>query len=274
MIATWFAGKALSVLTDYTLPTLAAAEARGYWDPHESRKVRASLNKQRPAEKFARANEKLLESIPDAPRPAGSQPRWTAGPGWSAAHAMRYGAVMSAPEVLASIQGLRSRATTADQRQALDHVERWARDFAPVADLLSLLDSRRPKPTFVMGSLSPSVVANLGTSLGIAFDTVRVPEMEGRWVDVTVKGRAQRAWIVVIKWPANTVHGASRFVHGSRAGNSQCEACGHAIKDPFNWVPLLADVTGRPHSLWVGRDCARKLFAVDIKGDCQYEGRE
>lgn len=55
----------------------------------------------------------------------------------------------------------------------------------------------------------------------------------------------------------------------------ESEELGHAIKDPFNWVPLLAyNHKKTPHALWVGRDCAEKLFGCEVEGDAIYKERQ
>lgn len=57
------------------------------------------------------------------------------------------------------------------------------------------------------------------------------------------------------------------------ASRHQCQACGHAIKNVFNWVPLVVDsAAGVPHAMWVGKDCAQTLFGVTVKGELRLTG--
>lgn len=163
-------------------------------------------------------------------------------------------------------------ATPPAHRDALASVLDWANDWAPIADAVALLDSRRPKPVIVLGTLSRTVVANLSAAVGLDLATVVVPPMHGEWCEVICQRKGARAgemetvkiWHVEIEWPPGTRQHASKF-GTSRAGNPQCEACGHAIRDVFNWCPLLAYTTdGTPCALWTGKDCACKLLGSDV----------
>lgn len=244
-ILSWFSGKALLEATR-ALDLLAASEAAGYWLPNSSRFVRSRLTKQAVA-------RKLAGTAPGTP---------------SALYEMRNGNFMHAPKILAT-------------KEPAD-VTRWARDFAPLAELVALLDSRRPKPVIVCKTLSPSVVTHLSGKLGLALTSVEIPPSKGEWRDVTrpIKGdrygrtETVKIWHVEIIWPAGIRHGRSCF-GTSNAGNAQCEACGHAIRDPYNWCPLVArEADGEPTSLWVGKDCARKLLECEVDGgEAIYEGR-
>ena len=98
--------------------------------------------------------------------------------------------------------------------------------------------------------------------------------MRGEWIEYVFKGKKCRVYEVVIDWPEGTQHNKSRFFHSGN--HMQCQACGHAIQHPFNWVPILAygqkhDRVPVPYSLWVGRDCAGKLFGCEVEGDAIYK---
>lgn len=78
-----------------------------------------------------------------------------------------------------------------------------------------------------------------------------------------------------LNWPEGTQHNKSRFFQSNN--HMQCQACGHAIQKPFNWVPILAyghSEKPTPCSLWVGRDCAGKLFGCKVEGDAIYPERQ
>ena len=140
--------------------------------------------------------------------------------------------------------------------------------------MLKLLDSRKPIPTLVCKTLSPTVLVNVGKTMGVELDSIAVPEIVWKWVKRTGKGGLVfEIAVPKIIWPKGTRHNTSRFAKGT-AHNVQCHACGHAIKNVYNWVPLLANAAGfitpGPVSLWVGRDCARKLFGCEVTGDAEW----
>jgi hypothetical protein len=267
-IEKWYRGKALEVIRTFAIPTLLQAAADGYWPKGASRKVKAALSKQNVAAKFARANRDVLEALAD------HENRWEATHrGWEIAHSMQFGSLRGAATVATTVTGLRAfiAPLQADEVTALgallDTAETWAADFAPVASLVSALDATRPKPIIVLGSLSRTVADNVGTAMGVAFDTIEVPPTEWNWVEEEVNGTTVRVPVGRILWPDGTRHFMSRYA----AGNGQCHACGHGIRNPWNWVPLVAETASGPVSLWVGRDCASNLFKAEVTGDGRYE---
>lgn len=154
-------------------------------------------------------------------------------------------------------------------------IERWARANTEIAELVDLLDARRPKPVIVMATLSPTVAANISTHIGIDVSTIQCPPSHGEWVELEYKGKKYRVYQVTIDWPEGTQHHKSRFFQSRN--HMQCQACGHAIQNPFNWVPILAYGHGAapaPYALWVGRDCAGKLFGCKVEGDAIYPERQ
>jgi hypothetical protein len=253
IILRWFSGKgAVAAVHAFTL--MVESEAAEYWIPGASRKVRAALNKQNVAAKRARA-----AGIRDYAHPL-----------YSGMSDMQYGSIGRAARHR-TVQ-VASSASIPDHTAAA-MLREWAADWAPIAARLDALDARRPKPTVVLGTLSPTVIANVAGTLGLALASVTVPPMRGEWREVTRQRKGCRPgemetvkiWHVEIEWPANTRHCRSKFSYGSHAGNSQCEACGHAIRDIYNWCPLmLIESDGVPSSLWVGKDCARKLLGSDV----------
>lgn len=279
-ILEWFSGKARDTIVNFTIPALVESEQLGYWKKGVSRTVKASLNKQNVAQKLSKAMEAQI----------GEPDRWGSGrnrlpydhPLCDGAGDMRYGSYGQAPKhLLPEVKAKRdvkgdftftpNKATGPVSANAI--IERWAQAFAPVQELIELLDSRRPKPVFVMKTLSPTVAKNLSAHIGIDVTTLAVPEMHGEYVEVEIKGQKVQVYEIIIDWPEGTLHNRSRFLHS--ANNSLCQACGHAIKDPYNWVPILAYGTEAPkpapYSLWVGRDCAAKLFGCEVEGDAIYK---
>lgn len=264
-ILEWYTGKAQVAVRDHVIPTLSKAALAGYWPKGESRKVKALLNKQTVAARWGKRNEGTLRSI--EMETMGS--RIT---GYCLSHAMQFGIVGLAPSNVDLAARFRPHAGP-EQIEALDVAARWAAVFAPVARLIELLDARRPRPTVVFRSLSPTVARNVGKAMGMNLSTVRAPEIVYEWVDWIDPSSGENKSISVgrIEWPEGTKHGSSRW----SCGNDQCHACGHRIKDRTNWFPIVADdgSGGAPASLWVGRDCARKLFGCEISGDAIYEER-
>jgi hypothetical protein len=302
-IRKWYTGKALGIVDSLVIPTLVQAAADGYWPAGASRRVKAALNKQSVAVKFAKANsrpgnhrraeeapfeEGLLEDVVE------DRSAYYEGEhrGWELVHVMRFGCFQAAPEALGTCVKLRTATTCAAEKTALATAHQWALDFLPVACLVEALENARPRPTFVMGTLSPTVAKTLtGMGMTLRPETVAVPWVKWERVErVSPKGQKYSIEIGTVIWPhdkcsahcgdcgnagkpSGTRHGKSRFVAGT-AHNSQCHACGHAIKDPFNWVPLyMLDEQNVAHSMWVGRDCARKIFGVVVTGDAEYKER-
>lgn len=279
-ILEWFSGKARDTIVNFTIPAIVESEGLGYWKKGVSRSVHASLNKQNVAAKFSRSLDEQF----------GEADQWSQGrkrlgykhPLYDGASDMLYGSFGRAAKHLTSeakakrdAHGdfiLTSKAGAVSANQA---IERWAQAFSPVQDLLALLDSRRPKPVIVMKTLSPTVAKNIGDHIGIDVATIQSPPMHGEWIEFMYKGKKVTVYEIVIDWPAGTQHNKSRFLHS--ASNDLCQACGHAIKNPFNWVPILAysslaEQTEKiPYALWVGRDCAEKLFGCEIEGDAIYK---
>lgn len=278
-ITRWYTGKALALITEFVLPTLAAAEQRGYWLPNESRKLRAALNKHAVAQKVARQAEAFYRALTDNhPRldHAAYEANRTLTNAWFRINmGMQYGGGRNVLEMAEVIGLLEERIRLAEsaglrmdaQKEVLAQARTFAADFTPVYALLDKLDATRPKPVFTALGLSPTVTATLTEQLKLDVKTLRFPEMEEKWIErKDEKGNAVRVSIIVIKWPKNTQHNASRFAKGN-----QCHACGHAIRNGFNWVAfLIDDAKGIPHSFWVGRDCAKNIFNVDVKGDVEY----
>ena len=264
----WFSGKGRDTIVNFTIPAIVESETLGYWKKGVSRTVHAALNKQNVAAKWARDVQKALFVGYDHPLYQGLTD-------------MIYGSFGRAAKLLTEdgLRKLRAEiylytpvkgAGKGVAQNVGETIERWARANAEVAELVALLDSRRPKPTVVMKTLSPTVADNVSKHIGIDVATITSPPMHGEWVEVVFKGTKMKVYEIVIDWPEGTLHFKSRFLHS--ANNSLCQACGHAIKDPYNWVPILSYDSGKtPYSLWVGRDCASKLFGCEVEGDAIYK---
>jgi hypothetical protein len=274
-ILEWYSGKARDTIVKFVIPALTECEELGYWKKGVARTVKAALNKQAVAQKLSRA---LDEQLGDPDRFGSGRNRLGYDhPLHEGASDMLYGSYGRAPRHLTpeaktkrDAKGALILTSKAGPVNANEAIERWAQAFAPVQELIELLDARRPKPVVVMKTLSPTVAKNVSAHIGIDVSTIQSPPMHGEWVQMVIKGQKVSVYEIVIDWPEGTLHNESRFLHS--ANNSLCQACGHAIQDPYNWVPILSYDAGKtPYSLWVGRDCARKLFGCEVDGDAIYK---
>lgn len=272
-VLAWYTGKALANATA-ALDVLQQSAAAGSWLPKVSRKVMAALSKPNVAAKFADANRDALDAINHYRRDNNFKRPHTEC-GTRIAIDLRYGAFQAVQTM--NWPALEAGCQSDAERAALAVARKFAADFAPVAALVTKLDATRPLPVFTSLGLSPTVTATLA-SIGVEGTpaTLRVCPIE--WIQVQdtdpETGKITFRYVGRLLWPENTRHDTSRHAHGNGA-HQQCHACGHAIKNGYNWVPLLVDdAAGTPRSLWVGRDCARNLFGVAVTGDVvELEGR-
>lgn len=270
-ITRWYTGKAQALVVDFVLPALAAAEQRGYWLPNESRKLRAAVTKHAVAKKVARQAEALYRALGDDHtifKNAALETRALTNAWFRINMGMSYGGGDNVSHMPEAVDLIEKQNPTADQKEVLAKARTFVADFTPVYALLDKLDATRPRPVFTALGLSPTVTATLTEQLKLDVKTLRFPPMEEQWIERKDAKSAEykRIPIFIIKWPKNTRHNGSRFAKGN-----QCHACGHAIHNGFNWVAfLIDDNTGIPHSFWVGRDCAKNIFNVDVKGDVEY----
>src|SRR6187455_1526702 len=139
-ILEWFSGKSRDTIVNFTIPALIECEQIGYWKKGVARTVKASLNKQNVAAKWAKACEKKF-----GVNSYGSVRMPHDHPLTAAEFAMSYGQFERAPKTLQDL--LAAKTLPAEMSQ--DAI-RWAKAFVEVAHLVELLDSRRPKPTIVM----------------------------------------------------------------------------------------------------------------------------
>lgn len=164
------------------------------------------------------------------------------------------------------------------------------KDFAAIARLTNRLDATRPKPVFTVLGASPTVTRTLD-GLGInsgAFAKVELCPIRWETVERTrghdkrcvagacVQGcsNGKKCWVQVgyLEWPDGTQHECSRFADSNtgRGRFQQCHACGHGIRNAFNWVPLLVtNALDQKYSLWVGTDCSRTLFGIKVTGEVE-----
>lgn len=259
-IKKWFSGKGLRDL-ETIIPGLEQSEADGEWQPKLGRRARSVLSKANIAQKTAKAAYKLHKTLWDE-KTYGDQTKAVRDALFDINMGMEYGGryVTRVAEGARVLRGANVLPEICAQAEA------FAVDLVPVWALVERLDAARPKPTFVYAEISPTIAKTLhGVNLTLRPETRRLPKFE------YIRDEDGVLVYILIIWPEGTVHGKSRFAAGS-ARNHQCHACGHAIKNAYNWVPLIFDdANGVPHSLWVGRDCSKTLFGVDVKGDLVYK---
>lgn len=273
-ILRWYKGKAREK-AEVALGLLLESEQAGEWLPKASRSVRAALSKANVAQRLVEGLKRDLTSI-ERVRTSGD---YGHGEGWLIYHSVYYCKTgffaKLKPEDWQRIEAL---ATEPEQKAVLEAVRPYVETFREVGALMERLDATRPKPVFTAIGVSPTVTKTiLETGLDLDLKTIRVCPMEFFRVEVVgtdKHGQETRHWETRIRllWPVGTRHNRSRFANGG--GFSKCHACGHSIRNPFNWVPLLIDdKDGVPHALWVGRDCSESLFGIKVSvGDLKYTG--
>lgn len=242
-IVPFYRNKHLAKIRAIVIPTLERCAREGLWGKGEARSIKAALNKtdRRETEAASRGAKAIEEH----------------GGRRFATIDVDYGRFEHAPKHLEMAHRLAELGRDAREFAA------WCEAFAPIAELCARLDAARPKPAFVFAAVSPTVHANVAEAMGVEFSSVREPEIEYVEREREYGGKFVKVVIAIIHWPAGTRHMVSKFAHGSRAGNLQCEACGHAIKSN-NWVPLVVDNATGPMSMWVGRDCAATMFGAKL----------
>ncbi len=264
----WFKGKSLEKAT-LGLDLLEASVSNGSWIPKASVKVRAAFGGGSLAAKKLGEQVKLHVSgcVPIV-RPKWGTPEYEISRQLESAldslvYALRNCSIFYADRKDLSI--FDSLGLSGNAKAAVDAAREWTTDWAPVIDAIRKLDATRPKPVFTSIGASPTVTKTL-ESLGIVstIETLRLCPI--KWVEAEVKdknGKSSFHWVAYLDFPVGTKHNSSRHAHGNA-----CHACGHAIRNPYNWVPLLVnDASGQIHSLFVGRDCAETLFGVKVTGE-------
>lgn len=251
-ILPFYRNKFLAIIQHEILPILERAERDGFWGKGESRKVKAALNK---------TDRRETASAVAGAKIAYVERRY-------ACIDVEHGRFEHAPKYLPH-----ARTMTGLGRDANEFLA-WCEAFAPIAELVERLDKARPLPAYVFAEVSPTVFANVREAMGIDFSSVRQPDIVWHKVEYAgVDGKPRVMHVAEILWPEGTRHNVSRFSFGSKAGNDQCQACGHAIRTR-NWVPLVADTVDGPVSLWVGRDCARTFFGAAVTGEAEFKKPE
>lgn len=277
-VLAFFSGKACDAAIQ-ALGMLFAAQAQGEWPPHFSRKVKAALSKVNRLEKLARDSEewrydrkgnRLPGFVSNAQFEHGD-PRRDAL--WSMRHAMKYGQHEHAMTVdISALMGSGMDGIEPETRVAIEGLVRefvaYREAFKPVVELLKRLDATRPKPVFTTMNASPTITKTMDE-----MQAAKVEVCPMKFFEVERRNKKTGALEIVTicrcVWPEGTVFNTSRF----NSSKCQCESCGHAIKNPFNWVPLVVThKNGTPQGLFVGRDCAETLFGVKLTGELEISG--
>lgn len=258
----WFTGKArdrLAVLLD----ALEQSMEQRYWLPGISRALRAALKKSAVARQFCR----------EARGPRGVDGAGAAhlkplnkgeASGWRVVWIMEYGQLdlIARPRYgFNFLDEVEKTLTTYEQREALGVARQWWTSMMPVALAMQALDLARPPPVLTRLGVSPLITATLSS---LQATKVELCPTETRWV----WSEEKQLWIphMHLLWPAGTQHWTSPHLRTS-SRFSKCHSCGHAIRNPGNWVPLvLTGADAVPRAYWVGRDCAESLFGVHLSG--------
>lgn len=267
----WFTGASLAKAKS-ALDSIEASLKQGEWLPKASRAAKASLSKSPKAKKLAREVDHVLDLMRKEEESSTKEASTALREQIDLTHEL-YMVLQydpgRAPRVQARI--LEVSMSTLHSRLRVLVVYAWpfVRAMAQVQRAIEFLDSVRPLPVVTNLGVSPTVTATC-EMLKVRSSTLRMPELVHEMVERTVDGKVQRVYVTRIVWPQGTRFGMSPY-YVSDSGNRQCQACGHAIKNPFNWLPVLADThDGVPVGFWVGRDCAKNLFGLAIKGDYEF----
>lgn len=246
-ILKWYSGKA-HMRAGAALQVLDRAIERGAWAKGEARKTRAALRNATVAQKVAARINGVRELFP-------------------LYMALRYGDsyVTSSMDLARMYDAAVACKREVDLAQGLMFITQ----LQPVYQALNALDITKPQPTITALGVSPTMTKTLDEA-GLAPTTVRVCAIE--WSQQAVQDAEGNKTIVSVGrllWPENTLHNYTRFARVKAGHTDQCHACGHVIRNPFNWVPLLVDSAedGTPHSMWVGKDCAHSLFGIKVAGE-------
>jgi hypothetical protein len=269
-VLSWFTGKALVNMTE-ALDALDRSIAQGFWEKGWSRKVRAAATKATKAISYGR-KARRLKLFPELNYKLEHYEEISAAKylvEW-----MIHGHVRASDVAKVKSEDHLSLA----QRLAVDTARKFSEELEPVYAAMERLDATRPKAVFTSIGLSPTVtrtLAGLGIETNGAKFTIECPEMKTEEIEtVDAKGKKSYRTVITIVWPEGCRHHSSRFPMMAGTNYLQCESCGHAIRNAFNWVPLLVQVEGQPaRSMWVGRDCAEKLFGFKIEGEIEIANR-
>jgi len=146
-----------------------------------------------------------------------------------------------------------------------DVIDAWAKLCTESHQAMQFLDAQRPAPVITKIGLSPKVTKTLTEmNLDIDLSSIRYPDIERRKVKIlNKKGEEVEVEIPFIKWTKGIVHNASRFA----TGGANCHACGKYIPSG-RFVPIEAKdkKNNRLVSMWLGCDCANKIFGVKDVG--------
>jgi hypothetical protein len=265
----WFSGKSLEK-AKVAVELMEQSIAQDSWIPGASRKCRAAFNKTNVANKLLsplrEGSHNLLEHL-GAPEGEQYRPQYRkiAHMGWQISFMLSFGHFDNKHSADIDFEACRTAANEDDLLlKAINGAEQAVKDFAEVYELMDRFDVMRPKPVFT----------NMGASLLVSqtmksMDAVTVEVCPIEWFVVEYKNeKGQTCYKQVgrLKWPEGTLHQTSPKGYAG----SNCEACGHAIRNGLNWVPLVITTNkNEKKSLWVGKDCCKTLFGIDMKGDLE-----
>lgn len=273
-VLSWFSGKSRTNMVA-ALDALDRSIAQGCWEQGWSRKVAAAAKKANLAAKVARTARRT-KLFPDLTY------RLTHYEEISAAKYlvewMLYGHIRKSD--VDKVTDESAKCLTDAQIEVVGLARAFYNSMAPVWEAIERLDATRPKPVFTTLGASPTItktMADLGVVAGGADVGIEVCPMHFEEIETTDEhGRKTYRPVCILDWPAGTQHHTSRFAGGNLNNGylCQCESCGHAISNGYNWVPMVVTVPGQaPRSLWVGRDCAKMMFGIDVKGEVEIVNR-
>lgn len=264
-VLSWFTGKGLEKAT-VALEQVMASVEQGFWTPGVSRSAMAVLSKSNVAATMARNNRWIGEMK----APSASSKFDSGNRGFPLHMALSYGFAQISGRTAVDFSTLLGWCSNDVQVDVITKAQRFWNDMAPLALAFKALDATRPPPVFTSIGLSPSVTATMQNAQMDAGSKIEMCPVRFEEQERTIKGKVVKVMVGILLWPEGTKHNCSRYSYGTDR-NLQCHACGHAIRNPGNWVPLI--LTGKdnvPRSFWVGKDCAGNIFGVNMKGEAEW----
>nr|BFD64790.1 hypothetical protein BdHM001_34710 [Bdellovibrio sp. HM001] len=257
-----YSGKNLEAV-EAAIAMVNESVAAGFWLPRVSRKARAGFSKPSKAASRARTVYRGLSdkfyNAEGEERERLDKLKWIANDIQASA---AYGREMPTKEEIEQVIHLYPAGS-------LDYLKDNVDVLSQIRETMNILDSLLPIPVVTELGFSPKVQATLlECNLRVDLSTVRFPDIERKVVEFTDKnGRKKYRVLYRLIWPEGTMHGASRFASGGH-----CEACGKAIPSG-RFAPFQAfdKESGRHISLFVGSDCAKKIFGVRFAGFSEEE---
>lgn len=246
-----FSGKAHAAAVE-GLTQLYASLALGEWIPGVSKRCRSVLNPQK-ANEAHKVRNRLYKTVYFGRRPDFKDPMY------HVSSVLSFGERFVDEDCL-NVDAVRPP-NVEEKKNAVRMAKKLVEALRPVNDAMKILDDVRPKAVITTQQASPTVTRTMN-DLG----ATKIEVCPMKWVSEK-RSDGTSVMVAFLDWPAGTRFGTSRF-----SGQDQCQACGHGIRNAFNWLPLVLSSPEGPRALWVGSDCGHNLFGFKVKGTLEIKG--